>query len=172
IAELRAIEKVSLDTIEVISKDYKNIKEVLRESSQVLRGLIYDLHKNKSISNHIYIHFSDIMVSNLEKLDSPKTEKKEIHIDIDTNLIQKLGSHALIEDSGGEKTEPEKNYKREIKGVKYFSRWRAKEVLEKAKKDCDNRCQKLIEKFLEDIEQCENLSQVLLLKKKWQGRIK
>jgi len=27
IAELRAIEKVSLDTIEVISKDYKDIKE-------------------------------------------------------------------------------------------------------------------------------------------------
>ena len=51
-----------------LGKELIELKEVLRESSQVLRGLIYDLHQNKSISNHMYMHYSDRIVSNLEKL--------------------------------------------------------------------------------------------------------
>lgn len=87
IAELKTIEKVSLDTIEVISKDYKDVKDVLRDVLET---------KKQNAENHL-----------AELVDDPQIEAKFIkackkQIEDAKRQLKKL-------DSGGEKDKVEAN---------------------------------------------------------------
>lgn len=68
IAELKAIEKISLDTIKVINKDYKDIKKVLRDFLWALDDYFESKNKKK---------FQKIFRKLHKNLDS-KTEKKDL----------------------------------------------------------------------------------------------
>jgi len=76
IAELRAVEKISLDIIEVISKDYKNIKEVLRETMLKLE-LVGGYMCNPSQFKHIFDDRYWETKKKLEKLDSKSGGEKD-----------------------------------------------------------------------------------------------
>lgn len=70
------------------------------------------------------------------------------------------------------------DFRTRLKQVKYFSRWRAREVLEQCKQICDKQKKEQIEEFLEDLKDFElkrfsdMMRTLKRLRDKWEAKLK